>query len=263
MCSAAATASLAWLISGVVKPEAHLLELQIAVELVAAVAATAIMARSIDRREWSYMGLSRSAAQPSLLVTGWCVGMVGIALACVLLLAGGWLDILQTGSGGSWAAAALRTTVILTIAAFAEELICRGYLLSIVRDSVGVRGAVLLTSAFFGLLHLFNPGATAQSVAVVTLAGVLLATVRLALKSLYAAWMAHLGWNWLMAVPLHASVSGERFESPGYVAVATGPTWLSGGPWGPEGGVVAAACMVAGIAYLYTRHRREESSHDG
>jgi hypothetical protein len=112
----------------------------------------------------------------------------------------------------------------------------------------------------FGLVHLMNPDASAFSLAIVTLSGLLLATVRLALKSLYAAFMAHLAWNWVMAVPLHAPVSGLPFESPGYQAMTTGPSWLSGGKWGPEGGLIAALGMLGGLAYFYyTRPRREES----
>jgi hypothetical protein len=62
-----------------------------------------------------------------------------------------------------------------------------------------------------------------------------------------------------MAVPLHAAVSGARFESPDYRAVTLGPAWISGGAWGPEGGLAAALGMIAAITYLYTRRRREES----
>ena len=119
--------------------------------------------------------------------------------------------------------------------------------------------AVLVSALMFGLLHLQNAGSTVESVALVTLAGIFLAAVRVVLNSLYAAWMAHLAWNWVMAVPLHAAVSGLRFESPGYRSVAVGPAWLSGGGWGPEGGAVAALGMMGGLAYLYTRPRREES----
>ncbi|MEO8337413.1 MAG: CPBP family intramembrane glutamate endopeptidase, partial [bacterium] len=86
-----------------------------------------------------------------------------------------------------------------------------------------------------------------------------LATVRLALASLWAAWMAHLAWNWIMAVALHASVSGIDFQSPSYKAVMSGPTWLSGGAWGPEGGLVAALSLMGGMTYFYARRRREES----
>jgi membrane protease YdiL (CAAX protease family) len=111
----------------------------------------------------------------------------------------------------------------------------------------------------FGVLHLNNPGATVASVLVVIISGLLLATVRIRLNSLYAAWMAHLAWNWTMAVPFHALVSGIRFDAPGYRAVTAEPSWLSGGAWGPEGGLIAAIGMTFGLAYFYARRRREES----
>jgi uncharacterized protein len=63
----------------------------------------------------------------------------------------------------------------------------------------------------------------------------------------------------VMAVPLHAAVSGVRFESPEYQAVTSGPAWVSGGAWGPEGGLVGGLGMMGGLAYLYARRRREES----
>ena len=228
------------------------------VELAAALGATAIMVRSIDKRSWADVGLSRDAASPRRLLVGWCIGAAAITGACAVLALTGLLRFVPTGGSG-WIGAAVRITVVLVPSALAEELICRGYLLTVVRDRVGVRWAVLLTSLMFGLLHLSNPGATAESVALVTLAGIFLAAVRVVLESLYAAWMAHLAWNWVMAVPLHAAVSGVRFESPEYQAVTTQPAWVSGGAWGPEGGFVAGLGMISGLAYLYTRRRREES----
>jgi hypothetical protein len=83
--------------------------------------------------------------------------------------------------------------------------------------------------------------------------------VRVVYDSLYAAWAAHTAWNWVMAVPLHAPVSGLRFEAPDYRTVSAGPEWITGGAWGPEGGFAAVLGMMAGLAYLYTRRRREES----
>ena len=228
-------------------------------ELASAIAATAIMLRSIDRRPWSAVGMTRSAVRARPMVTGLLVGGGAIVITCATLIAAGLLRFEPAPADGSWLGAALRVTAVLAPAALAEELICRGYLLSVVRDSVGVRLAVVLTSVMFGLLHLANPGATVESVAVVMISGLLLGTVRVALNSIYAAWMAHLAWNWVMAVPVHASVSGIQFESPGYLAVSTAPAWLSGGSWGPEGGAIAALGMLAGLAYFHTRRRREES----
>lgn len=227
--------------------------------LVGAFAATGIMLRSIDRRPWSAIDLSRAAARGSVSIAGWLAGALPITVACIVLLTIGWLHFVPSTDNASWMGAALRTTLVLIPASLGEELITRGYLLTVIRESVGTRAAVLGTSIAFGLLHLANPSATATSLFVVILAGVFLATVRLALKSLWAAWMAHLAWNFMMAVVLHASVSGIEFEAPRYRAVLSGPAWLSGGDWGPEGGLVAALGLIGGMTYFYARRRREDA----
>ena len=259
VCSAGAywfiTPPLIWL----ARQTEHVIRVDVYAELVAALVATAIMLRSIDRRSWADIGLSRDAARNRPMCAGWCVGTAANAFTCTVLLAAGLLGFVPNTDDGSWIGAAFRVMLVLLPAALAEEVICRGYLLTVIRDSVGTRAAVVLTSAVFGLLHLKNPGATLASVLVVMLSGLLLATVRIRLNSLYAAWMAHFAWNWTMAVPFHALVSGIRFEAPGYRAVTLEPSWLSGGEWGPEGGLIAALGMTLGLAYFYARRRREES----
>jgi hypothetical protein len=72
--------------------------------------------------------------------------------------------------------------------------------------------------------------------------------------------MAHFGWNWTMAVLLHIPVSGLETETPDYRTVDAGPDWVTGGPWGPEGGSAAALGMIAGLGYLAARRRREGRS---
>ena len=224
----------------------------------AVLAATAVMLRFIDLRPWSDVGLGRAAGGVRLLGAGAAMGGAPIAAACAGLFVAGWLRM-APGVPGSSLAAALTVTGFLLPAALYEELLCRGYLLTAVRDAVGTWGAVVLTSVAFGLLHLMNAGATAESVLLVTLAGIFLAAVRVVYDSLYAAWAAHVAWNWVMAVPLHAAVSGQQFASPDYRTVSAGPAWITGGGWGPEGGLAAGLGMVAALAYLQSRHRRGES----
>ena len=226
--------------------------------LVAALATTGIMLRSVDVRPWSVVGLGPDAARARVIGKGWCVGFVAIGAACGVLLASGWLRIAPSEPGSSLGAAA-RITVFLIPAALAEEVLCRGYLLTVIRERIGTWGAVAATSVVFGVLHVSNPGWTVASVGIVALAGVFLAAVRVVYDSLYAAWAAHVAWNWVMAVPLHAPVSGLRFEAPDYRTVSAGPEWITGGAWGPEGGLAAVIGMLACLTYLYARHRREES----
>lgn len=226
--------------------------------LAAALGATAIMLRAVDVRPWRDVALARAAARPALVGWGWCAGFAPIAVACGMLLLVGWLRIVPALPGSSLGAA-LRITIFLVPAALYEEVLCRGYLLTAIRDSVGTWGAVTITSVAFGLLHLANLGSTIESIALVTLAGVFLAAVRVVFDSLYAAWAAHVAWNWTMAVPLHAPVSGMRLEMPDYRTISTGPDWITGGAWGPEGGLAAGLGMVAVLAVLarfHSRHRR-------
>jgi len=227
--------------------------------LLAALAATALMLRGIDGRPWSDVGLGRQAARPRALVEGLILGGLTIGAACGALLLLGWLRIVPATPGSSFVAAA-RISVYLLPAALAEEVVSRGYLLTAVRNATNAWIAVAFTSLLFGFAHLRNPGVTIESFVNVTLAGVFLAAVRLAFDSLYAAWAAHAAWNWIMAVPFHASVSGLAFDAPDYRTVSDGPAWATGGAWGPEGGVAAAVVMLAGLYYLNrARLRREES----
>ena len=237
--------------------------------LAASLAATAVMVRSVDVRPWQDVGLGAGTARLPMVALATALGGGAIGIASVLLLLAGWLEIGPSAPGSSLGAAVAITAFLLPAALY-EEVLCRGYLLTALRDSLGSWRAVGITSVLFGLLHLQNVGATVQSVAIVTLAGVFLGAVRMVFDSLYAAWAAHMAWNWVMAVPLHAAVSGQRFASPDYRTVDSGPDWITGGTWGPEGGLAAALGMMAALAYLHTRHRRgtarrgrEESGPNG
>ena len=222
-------------------------------------ASHAIMVLLIDRRGWNAVGLDAAAGRPPVLLRGWLLGALPILIPSLLLLMTRWLAV-RPSLHGSWWIAAVQLSLFLLPAAFLEELLSRGYIFATLREWLGWPVALGFTSLAFGLLHLGNPGANAQSVIMVTLAGIFLGAVLLATRSLYAAWMAHWAWNWVMAVLLHAAVSGMPMPRPDYQTVDAGPDWITGGPWGPEGGAGAAAGMFAGLAYLY--RRRPRVTHD-
>ncbi len=214
-----------------------------------------VCVRYVDNRPWSDVWLDRNAARPALLARGFLLGSLAIAIPSLLLLSVGWLRILPSVDA-PLLSAGVRVTMLLLPAALYEELATRGYIFAVLRDAIGWRTALLAMSIVFGLLHLRNPGASAESVGLVILAGVFLGVVVIATRSLYAAWMAHFAWNWTMAVLLHTAVSGLPLESPDYRVVDAGPDWITGGVWGPEGGAAGGLGMLGGLAYLYARRNR-------
>jgi membrane protease YdiL (CAAX protease family) len=208
---------------------------------------------------WSEVWLDRGAARPRAIALGFAFGAVAIGLPTATLTSVHWLAR-TPGDATSWLGGALRVSFILLPAALAEELLARGYILSVLVKWWGWPWAIATTSLAFGALHMRNPGATPESIALVTIAGVFLCAVLFATRSLYAAWAAHFAWNWTMAVLFHVSVSGLPFESPHYRYVDAGPDWATGGTWGPEGGLLAAVTMIAGSVWLFSRRGRTSSS---
>ena len=225
------------------------------VTVIGLLVAHAVCLRRVDKLPWAAAGLDAKAAQPRLLAWSTVLGAVAIGIPALILAALGWLRF-QPGDSGSSLAEAARSLLFLAPFAFSEELMLRGYVLTVLRKSLDWRLAVVLTSIVFGLLHIPNPGSNAASIAMVVLAGVLLGTIVVVTGSLYAATATHLAWNWVMAGVLHAPVSGLAVATPDYRLVDAGPDWLTGGPWGPEGGMGAALGMAGALTYLLVRRAR-------
>jgi len=229
--------------------------------LVAAVlAAHYVLLRWIDgARPWSFVGLGRDAIRPSVIVVGLLLGAVAIGFPSVLLLLSHELRIIPAAPGSWWISAG-RMTLMLLPAALFEELFVRGYIFATLRDTFGWKAALVVTSCVFGLLHLRNPGAGPESTLVVIIAGFFLGMILLVTNSLYAAWMAHFAWNWVMAALMHTAVSGLGLTTPNYQIVDAGPDWLTGGAWGPEGGLAAGVSMLGFLFYLVGRYFNTSAS---
>jgi membrane protease YdiL (CAAX protease family) len=215
--------------------------------------AHAIMLYGVEQRDWRFVAMGRDALAPSPVLFGLTFGALAIAVPTAILLLSRFF-VIQPAPDGNWIAATVRSTAFLIPAALWEELLFRGYPFAVLRESVGWKGALLVTSFVFGLAHMQNGGADMQNILIVVIAGFFLGMVLLATRSFYAAWTAHFAWNWVMACGFHVSVSGNPFERPDYELVSHGPTWLTGGVWGPEGGVGAAVGLFVAVFYVYGRY---------
>jgi membrane protease YdiL (CAAX protease family) len=220
---------------------------------------TYVMTRLVEKIRWTEVALDRAAASPKLVLKGAAIGGFAIGLPSLALLSFQQLQI-EPSVPGSWWGAAGRSTAILLPAAFFEELFFRGYAFSVLKRAAGWKTALIVTSIAFGFVHAWNPGADAESLLAVIVAGFFLGVILLTTQSLYAVGAAHFAWNWVMAVALHIEVSGLSSANPDYRTVETGPDWLTGGTWGPEGGAAAVAAMFVGIFYLYGRYLRRMES---
>jgi membrane protease YdiL (CAAX protease family) len=223
--------------------------------LAAVVLAHVLTFRWVDARGWRSVRLDATALNRRAVAWATLLGAASVAVPVAALLAAGWLRV-EPSSPGSSVAAGLSIGLFLAPAALWEEMVFRGYAFTALQEWWGTAAALGVTSAAFGLIHFANAGATPASITVVVLAGVMLGGVLVVTRSLYAAFAAHLAWNWTLAGLFHSAVSGVPFPTPDYRVVDAGPDWATGGVWGPEGGAGAALGLGVATMYLYARQRR-------
>ena len=219
--------------------------------LVAALAAGALVLRTLDGRSWRALGLALNAATLRQSAAGLALGVAMILVAVVLMLATRDLRFgADAGTLGDALLAMATSFAVLLPAAAAEEALFRGYPIQVLARAGGAPLAILTTSAAFAAVHADNPAIGPLALANIFLAGVLLGAVYLRTGSLWAATAVHLGWNWGMAGLFDLPVSGLGWiDVPAFEPWVSGPAWWNGGPFGPEGGVIGTIVFVGATVY--------------
>jgi hypothetical protein len=149
-----------------------------------------------------------------------------------------------------------KTVIVLAPAALSEEVVFRGVPLVLLAATMGRGAAVVAVAVLFAFAHLANPNVTALGLGNIAMAGIFLGLAFYAPGGIWTAFGAHLGWNAMLAC-LDAPVSGLPFRIPLLDYHSGGPAWLTGGAFGPEGGLAATAALAAAIVVLYRWARRD------
>ncbi|WP_415379056.1 lysostaphin resistance A-like protein [Halosimplex sp. TS25] len=225
----------------------------------------------IDRRRLVDLGLGRSRDWWADLAFGLALGVALPALVFALELAAGFLRVtgtlvsradpsLAVGPGVPVALALALTFAFFVGVGLFEELLFRGYLLTNVAEGldgwlgVGRRGALAgataVSSLAFAVGHGMNPNVTPLAVANIALFGGLFAASYLLTERIAVAVGVHVTWNFSIASVFGFPVSG--FTTPATVVAVeqSGPELVTGGSFGPEGGLVTLVAFVAGATAL-------------
>lgn len=245
------------------------------------VAGLLVAVRLVDRRYLRDVGLGTSREWVADLGFGLVLGTVLPAVTFALSVALGLVAVtgtFVTRSGPTLPAASgvpVALALFLTAAYFVavgpfEELLVRGYLLTNLAEGVrwlpglGPRAALAVataaTSLLFGLGHAANPNATAVGVLTITGYGVFLAAGYLLTGRIAIPIGVHVTWNLALSSVFGFPVSGVRTPATVVDVAATGPTVVTGGAFGPEGGLVSLAPLAVGTGALLAWVRWREGA---
>lgn len=132
-----------------------------------------------------------------------------------------------------------------------EELFFRGYLYQNLIEGTNVFIATAFLSILFGAGHLLTPSATWIVGINLTVFGVMHALGYLRTRSLWFSSGLHFGWNFFGDRIFSLAVSGTQSVNTILTVKQKGPSWITGGQYGPEAGVPALFLMIAACLFIY------------
>jgi uncharacterized protein len=244
--------------------------------LAAVLSSVWLAGRFLDRRPFVDFGFRLDRGWWFDLCFGLALGALLMTAIFLVELGLGWVSVSGSfavhegfaAAGTPFVLAALLPLCVCLCVGFSEELLFRGYQIKngaegLNLPALGPRTAVilawLLSSAFFGYLHADNPNATALSTFNVALAGLMLGLGYVLTGELAIPIGLHVTWNLSQSGVYGFPVSG--FDSLGASLLAvkqTGPDLWTGGPFGPEAGLLGVVAMLLGalLISLWVRLRR-------
>lgn len=239
---------------------------------IAIAGATLLATRLLDRKPLRVLGVRMTRAWWGDLGFGAVLGAAIIAIVFAVELALGWITVGWAAPRGAWSLlrSVLPPLALAVLVGVTEETAYRGYLQRNMAAGLGPRRfgprttiviAWFATSALFGLMHAFQPGTTLVSTLNIVLAGIWLGLAYVATGSLAISIGAHITWNFVQGYVFGFAVSGNLDFATGPVTVAQhGPTLVTGGAFGPEGGLLGllafGACTAIVALWIRARHGR-------
>jgi membrane protease YdiL (CAAX protease family) len=218
------------------------------VVLAAIIAAFKLMTAIFERRPLGSVGLAFHPRWGRELGRGLAVGAAMLFAAILLEWVCGFAHFTFTPHpllrAGSFSFA------LFAVAAANEEAVFRGYPFQRLVESITPVGAIAVSSALFGLVHLANPHKTWISTLNTALVGIPFAVAYLRTRCLWMPIGMHFIWNFLQGFFLGLPVSGLTVSASVLTARVRGPIWLTGGEYGPEGGLLALGPILVVTAYL-------------
>lgn len=138
-----------------------------------------------------------------------------------------------------------------------EEVLTRGWLLQVIGSRYNAIVGIVLSSLLFAVLHLLNPNVSEIAMLNLFLFGVFAALYALYEGGLWGVFSIHSAWNWAQGNLFGFEVSGlEGVGGTLFNLMEVGPDAITGGPFGPEGGLAVSVVLLASSAIVWIMSQR-------
>ena len=202
-----------------------------------------VYCKFIEKRSLESMGFVKKGAFLQYLIG---VGLgIGLFSACygVCALTGSYTSIVF--NEGFSVGMLILYFVGFLIQGMAEEVFCRGYLMTSIGRRYGVIVSVLVSALVFALLHGMNAGISVLALINLFLYGIVMSLLMVRFNNIWIVGALHSLWNFVQGNFYGVQVSGTVSGTSVLATTANEElSLLNGGSFGLEGGVVCTAMLV-------------------
>jgi membrane protease YdiL (CAAX protease family) len=221
------------------------------------VIAILLVLRLLDKKQLKDIGMSGLKGNWRNLLFGFLFGAVSIAVIFAILMVTGRVAV-QNGWGSPDLPVSMFSGLVLFIfAGVREELFSRGYCIFAFMQMKRLWLSILLSSMVFALLHGLNPNVNVIGLINIVLVGFLLSFMYVKTGNLWMPIGYHIAWNYFQGNIFGLPVSGKVVTALYNIQILR-KDLLSGGLFGPEGGVLATIIVLIGFGAVWFYTIRQE-----
>ena len=216
-----------------------------------------IIWKLFEKKKIDKMGITSIKSGYKELIVGLVLGAVTISIAAIVIIAIGVVKLINPISEPQISMSLLYGLISFIFVGFGEEILSRGYIMSVLKQTRNKWIVLIMPSLIFAALHLGNSGIDLLSFVNLFLVGILFAYMFMKSKNIWMPIGYHITWNYFQGYIWGFKVSGTNSNGLYEVENITNNI-INGGAFGPEGGIIVTIviCLTFGFVYWFYKDKK-------
>lgn len=211
-----------------------------------------LFVKLVEKRSVSSLGLSIDRFSIFKYLRGFLIGLLMMEIVVVVIIGTGNGILEFNGEiDMNFLVPFFITLIAWVIQGASEEIMIRGHMLPKLGVKVGAWFAIIISSSYFGLLHLGNPGISKISILNLILFGIFSAIYAIKERGIIGVCAIHSAWNFAQGNIFGFLVSGLKAEGGTLISTTvTDNELITGGAFGPEGGLAVTIVLLVALGVV-------------
>lgn len=208
---------------------------------------TVLYCSKIERRGVKSVGFRKP------WVKEYVIGIVlGAGLFSIVVLLGSILGVFQFCCFNGDVNIAMQLLFLggFMIQGMSEEVLCRSFAFVTLSRKNSVLKACIGNAILFSLMHIFNEGFSTIPFVNLCLFGIFETLIVMKTSKIWMASAIHSIWNYMQGCVFGFEVSGDEIGNAFFSFEQSKSTLMSGGVFGPEGGLLVTIVLLLGVTIL-------------